>query len=119
KLDSVNELLDSNRIKEAAILNSQLIRLANSQENVYFLGKGYGISGYIKMTENEDDSAFYYLNLSKENFLKLNDSVNISKCLTNMAIIQSNQADYSGSELSSTEALKYLKDRKNINFLSS
>src|SRR5690606_17500361 len=30
-----------------------------------------------------------------------------------------NQADYSGSELSSTEALKYLKDGENTNFLSS
>ncbi len=119
KLDSVNRFLDLDQIESALRLNNQLINLAKSYKSVYFLGKAYGISGYIKMNKDEDDSVFYYLNLSKENFLKLNDSVNVSKCLTNMAIIQANQADYSGSELTSIEALKYLKDDENTTFLSS
>lgn len=119
QLDLVNQFLDNDHIDSAETVNRKLVRLAQKNKNRFYSGKGNGISGYIHLIKNQQDSAYYYFNQSKYFFIELNDSVNIAKCLTNMAIIQSNQADFSGSESTATEALKFLKNSSNVNFISS
>lgn len=119
QLDLVNQFLDNDHIDSAETVNRKLVRLAQKNKNRFYSGKGNGISGYIHLIKNQQDSAYYYFNQSKYFFIELNDSVNIAKCLTNMAIIQSNQADFSGSESTATEALKFLKNNSNVNFISS
>lgn len=61
---------------------------------------------------NVSDSAFYYYNLAKDQFLKTNDSLRAAKSLINMAIIQSGKGDYHGSIETSLEANRYLTNEK-------
>lgn len=58
------------------------------------------------------DSAFYYYNLAKDQFLKTHDSLRAAKSLINMAIIQSGKGDCHGSIETSLEANRYLTNEK-------
>lgn len=60
--------------------------------------------------ENTSDSAFYYFNLAKNDYLNNYDSIGAGKSLVNMAIIQHNNGDYYGSIETSLEANKLLKN---------
>ena len=67
------------------------------------------------LDKNKRDSAFYYFNLSKDDFSRNKDSLGIAKSLINMAIIQENEGDNFGSQETSVLALKYLKSTKQDN----
>uniref|UniRef100_UPI00321982D0 tetratricopeptide repeat protein n=1 Tax=Chryseobacterium sp. TaxID=1871047 RepID=UPI00321982D0 len=58
------------------------------------------------------DSAFYYYNLAKNDFLKVSDSLGVGNSLVNMAVIQTNKGDFFGGIESSLEANKFLKKNK-------
>lgn len=58
------------------------------------------------------DSAFYYYNLAKNDYLKIQDSLGAGKSLVNMAMIQTQKGDFYGGIESSLEANKYLKKEK-------
>jgi len=58
---------------------------------------------------NTTDSAFYYFNIAKNEYLKRNDSIGTAKSLVNMAIIQTNNGDFFGGIETSLEANKFLK----------
>lgn len=55
------------------------------------------------------DSAFYYYNLAKNEYLKINDSLGVGNSLVNMALIQTNKGDFYGGIESSFEANKFLR----------
>ncbi|WP_100076225.1 ATP-binding protein [Chryseobacterium camelliae] len=55
------------------------------------------------------DSAFYYYNIAKNEYLKNNDSLGVAKSLVNMAMIQTRKEDFFGGIESSLEANHYLK----------
>ncbi|RZJ47851.1 MAG: hypothetical protein EOO44_21895, partial [Flavobacterium sp.] len=55
------------------------------------------------------DSAFYYYNLAKNDFLKISDSLGVGNCLVNMGVIQTKKGDFFGGIESSVEANKFLK----------
>ncbi len=61
--------------------------------------------------ENTSDSAFYYFNLAKNDYLKIYDSLGTGKSLVNMAIIQSNNGDFYGSIETSVEANRLLSNK--------
>ncbi|MCJ7933892.1 MAG: hypothetical protein MUW56_09705 [Chryseobacterium sp.] len=56
------------------------------------------------------DSAFYYYNLAKDEYVKANDSIGAAESLINMAIIQTNYGDFFGSIETSLEANTFLKN---------
>ncbi len=63
------------------------------------------------------DSAFFYLNRSKNYHLSIKEYSNAGKRLLTMATIQNNKGDFIGSEVTSIEALEYLDpkvDKKHI-----
>jgi len=111
--------LEKNDLDSLKLIITPFSKLADKTQNNFYLGKSNGILGYLKLLENQSDSAFFYLNQSKEYFAKSIDSINIAKSLTNMAILQVNQADYSGSEITAIEALKYLENHQNVDFIPS
>lgn len=72
---------------------------------------------YFKRAElfkNTPDSAFYYFNLSKNEFLNSKDSIGTARALVNMAFIQFEQGDFYGSIETSLETNKYLRNEENI-----
>ncbi|ALR32201.1 hypothetical protein ATE47_17495 [Chryseobacterium sp. IHB B 17019] len=58
------------------------------------------------------DSAFYYYNLAKIDFIEAKDSISSAKSLINMAYIQNGKGDFLGGIESSLEANKFLKREK-------
>ena len=73
---------------------------------------------YLKAADlrdaGEKDSAYIYYALAKDEFLKINDSLFMAKCLINMAIIQTDQGDHFGGIETSLEAEKMLKKNDSI-----
>lgn len=60
------------------------------------------------------DSAFIYYSFAKNDFLKINDTLGITKSLINMAIIQTDNGDFFGGIETSLEAEKFLKKNDSI-----
>lgn len=115
KLDLTMQFIEENQ-NDSARINAK--KIAKSS-NHYYAGKANSILGYLNLIYGKDDSAYFYFNKAKDLFSQKNDSINVGKVLGNMAIIHSNQGDYSGSELVATEALNFIKNKKNISFISS
>lgn len=118
-LEKANFYIEKNKNDSAKYFALKLRKLASTHQNNYYSGKSNAIFGYLFLIQKKDDSAFYHLNKAKDNYLKINDSLNLGKSLANMAIIQSNQGDFSGSEITATEALKYIENQAGISFKSS
>ncbi|WP_143144231.1 ATP-binding protein [Flaviramulus basaltis] len=58
------------------------------------------------------DSAFYYYHKSEKLYRALNDNLNTSELLLDIAIIQKNEKDLTGSEVASFEAIRLLEELK-------
>jgi len=61
---------------------------------------------------NVTDSAFYYYNLAKSEYLKDQDSIGAAKSLVNMAILQTKKGDFYGGIETSLEANNLLKNER-------
>lgn len=114
-MQSIEKGLPENAKSKAFYLNE----LAEKTNNRYYLGKVNSVFGYLHLIENRDDSAYFYYNKSKEYFSQIKDSLNTAKVLGNMAMIQADYGDYSGSELTAVDALKYLNEKDSVAFVSS
>jgi len=58
------------------------------------------------------DSAYYYFELAKEQYLSDNDSIRVAECLLHIAAFEYKQGDYYGAQETVLGALPYLKDDK-------
>ncbi|UPZ34639.1 tetratricopeptide repeat protein [Sphingobacterium sp. PCS056] len=58
------------------------------------------------------DSAFYYFDAAKLVFLEQGDSLQVAKCLINMAITQKEKGDYFGSQETALQAILFLDEKK-------
>lgn len=67
------------------------------------------------------DSSFYYFDKAKEQFMLVGDSVNVARCLIDMAINQYEWGDLFGAQETSLEARKYLnvENKNHLELLSS
>ncbi|MDR6514858.1 tetratricopeptide repeat-containing sensor histidine kinase [Chryseobacterium camelliae] len=82
--------------------NQKKIRKLKTDNDNYLKAKVFRDS-------NVKDSAFYYYNLAKNDYLKTNDSFGAAKSLINMALIQAEFGDYFGGIETSFEADRLLK----------
>jgi len=74
------------------------------------IAKSYNMLANQHMSLNQNDSAYYFLLKSERLFMKINDSINLGQNYIDKAFVQLYENDYSGCELSSIQALSYLKD---------
>lgn len=100
--------------------NTLLLEKATSTNNYYYQGRANYLKAYhFYKVQSYPDSAFYYYNVSKNNFLILGDSSQVGRKLINMAHIQQNKSDYFGGKETATEALKFLSNEKDIKYIAS
>lgn len=76
------------------------------------IAKSYNLIGNHYMNFGQNDSAFYYLLKSEKLFSKLKDSLSLGKNYIDKAFVQLYENEYSGCEISSIQALGYLKSYK-------
>lgn len=97
-----------------------LIKLNKKTKQYSTTGKYYHLLAYY-YTKNQpnQEKAYLYHNLAKNAFLLVNDSLRIGRRLISIAGIQQTQNDFFGSKETLTEALAYLKGKKNNIYLGA
>ena len=138
--DSINPILnslkaDSSRIKALKAVSSKLLL---KQDSMYFLdynrrylksatknldsinmGLSCEYMGYYYMHHNFLDSAYFYYDKSDKIYENIKSSKNRARVLLNLAIIQKNIKDYTGSEINTFKALRIFERYQNHPLLYS
>lgn len=89
-----------------------LILLSSCSKKKPFKNNAYYDQAKVCLKTNNNDSAFYYFNMAKNEYLKTSDSIGTAKSLVNMAIIQSEKNDFYGAIETSLEANNFLRQEK-------
>ncbi len=69
----------------------------------------YNIAEIYRKTTPLTDSAYFYYNKAGKFYKKLNDKLNTARVMYGIAVIQKNEKDFIGSEVTSIEAITLLK----------
>ena len=75
------------------------------------ISQSYYQLAYYNFRKQQKDSAYYYYNLVKNEYLKYNDSITNGNNLLEMAGIERSFGDYSASDFSGALALNYLSNK--------
>lgn len=112
-------LLGNLKHLDSAINSSkELLQLTIKKNDSAAIGNNYSRLAYYYSQNYKNDSAFLIYKLSKEIHLNLGDSAKVGENLAQMAIIQSDLGDYTGSDNTAIQALKYL-EKNNIQYLTA
>lgn len=104
------ELPDTSRFLE---LNNEILELAKTTSDSAFIAKSYWrLGNYYSEIQNKKDSAFYYYNNGKEIYSLIGNQFDAARLLINMANIQIDIKDYTGSEINMIKAISILKPLK-------
>lgn len=87
---------------QSNILNSK------DQDSLSIANANYAIGEIYRRTTPLSDSAYIYYHSAEKIFRKLNDTYNTAKVLYGIAVIQKNEKDFTGSEVTSIDAIKLL-----------
>ncbi len=98
---------------------NKYLRLTQNKNNDKVIAKTSEYKAAFNKRYNVVDSTFYYYHKSFKAYERINDSLSAGKILLNMAILQKNTYDYTGSESTSLRALDFLKSTKNKRRISS
>jgi len=103
----------------ALYFSDKLIEIAQFQKDTHYEAMAYYRRAFVyenlQIEEKRFENHFRALQL----FLKIKDSSMAGASLSDMAISQSQMTDYTGSQESATEALKYLNKNKDFAGISS
>ncbi len=110
-------LKDSNVSETKRLAHKLINRLEKGNSKKELANFYFDFAGYFYISN--PDSAFYYYHQSKNEYLNLDDHIGIGKNYINMAIIQTNEGDYFGSEKSAIDALTHLKNANDSSLLFS
>lgn len=64
-----------------------------------------------------NDSAYYYFNKAKDQYMQQKDSLGAAKCLVNMSMIAINKGDYFGSQELALKAIPYFDQQEEAQFV--
>lgn len=118
-LESKMYLLSELGMKESALkLNHEILKRSKDLKNNKYIANSYFLFGNYYYEEYNTDSAYYYFNKSKDEFIKLKDKDGIAKNSINLAMILNDVASYFESEKLSLEALNQVKHNQNHPFLT-
>jgi signal transduction histidine kinase len=103
KLGDSSAFLDANKLaRDFSFQIKDSLGLAASQWDL----------AHFYHSNNKEDSAYFYYNNAQKVYQDLGNESNSARLLLNMAIIQKNIKDYTGSEVSTTNAITLLKPLK-------
>jgi len=95
----------------AVYISKELLQKSKIDNDSLSIGRNYSKIAYYYSRNSQNDSAYFYYNLIKNNFLKFNDSISNGNNLYGMSLIELSIGDYSASEYSGSLALDYYKGK--------
>ena len=111
-----------NRLKEydsALFFADSLERVANFQKDTNWIALSFYRKAVINRYLENQEGVFKNAFESRKRYLQIGDSIKAARRTLEMAIAQSRMQDYTGSQESATEALRYLNKEKDAQYLSS
>lgn len=106
------------QLDSAIHISKELLQLTIRKNDSVAIGSNYARLAYYYSLNHKKDSAFLSYERSKQIHINLGDSAKIGENLAQMAIIQSDLGDYSGSDYNSVQALKYI-NKNNEQYLNA
>lgn len=106
------------QLDSAINISKELLQLTIGKNDSVAIGSNYARLAYYYSLNYKKDSAFLSYERSKQIHIKLGDSAKIGENLAQMAIIQSDLGDYSGSDYNAVQALKYI-NKNNEQYLNA
>ena len=94
-------------------VNKKARKLSEKLRDTNAIAASYWDLGQYYYKKDIRDSAYYYFNEAKKNYIKIGDQSNAARLLLNMSVIQKDFKDYTGSEVALTEAIQLLEPSKN------
>lgn len=95
----------------AIYISKELLQKSKIDNDSAFISHSYYQLAYYNDKRQQKDSAYYYYNLIKNEYLKYNDSITNGRILNEIAGIERIYGDYAASEFSGLLALNYLGDK--------
>ncbi|PKD19736.1 hypothetical protein APR41_15475 [Salegentibacter salinarum] len=111
-----------NRLKEydsSLVFADSLKRVANFQKDTNWIALSFYRKAVINRYLDNQETVFKNAFESRKRYLQLRDSTKAARRSLEMAIAQSRMQDYTGSQESATEALRYLNEEKDTQYLCS
>ena len=102
--------LISTMVYSQEVVDSNMLKLKKAQE---LYSKGYSL-----VVNHKKDSAYFYYSKANDIYRTLNDSTGIGQTLVFLAILESDFGDYTSSENTGIESLKFLP-KNNIDHITS
>ena len=103
---NLNKWQEYRKISLIVLEKSETSKDSVSTSKVYsYLGDYYGSQGV-------SDSAFLYYYKSEKLYINLNEKYNAARTRLNIALLQYDESDFLGSEISALKALRVLKGEK-------
>ncbi|WP_282136410.1 tetratricopeptide repeat protein [Seonamhaeicola maritimus] len=91
-------------------VNQESLEIAKRTKDTLSLAEfNFNLAELYRLKIRLTDSAFYYYHNAEKLYVKLDDKFNTSKTLLRIAIIQKNEKDYVGSEVTSISAISLLE----------
>ncbi|WP_373060207.1 tetratricopeptide repeat protein [Zunongwangia sp. H14] len=90
-------------------INKKVRKLSADSNDSLSLAMAYWDLGNYYHTTNIEDSAYFYYNNAQKLYALVGNEFNSGRLLLNMAMIQKNIKDYTGSEVTTTNAITLLK----------
>lgn len=97
--------------------NKETRKLAVALQDSAVIAATYWDLGNYYQSENINDSAYYFFHRAEEIYNQIKNSYYSARMLLNMAIIQNDIKDYTGSEITTTKAISLLKSLKKYKHL--
>jgi signal transduction histidine kinase len=99
-----------NEIEKYKYVTKKIIDASVQKNDSSSLAKAYSFLGDYYSYKFISDSAYSYYLKAEKIYKILHDDIKTAKALLNKGILQYNEGDYSGSEISCIKALKYLRN---------
>ena len=97
--------------EKALFYSKKMLQKSLNNKNEKQKAESYYRIAQFQRKLRANDSAFYFYNKSKELYRQQNDSIQIARCLRDIAIIESSYGNYINSNISAINGLEYLKGR--------
>ncbi|WP_286760471.1 tetratricopeptide repeat-containing sensor histidine kinase [Salegentibacter sp. UBA1130] len=111
-----------NRLKEydsALFFADSLERVANFQKDTNWIALSFYRKAVVNRYLENQEGVFKNAFESRKRYFQIGDSIKAARRTLEIAVAQGRMQDYTGSQESATEALRYLNKEKDAQYLSS